>query len=75
KIKRPSNCFIKYRTQVLPEIVARFGNQNNKEISKLAAQCWKEEPEWVKSHFRQQALEEQRMLKALYPSYKYNPSR
>jgi len=60
---------------VLPEIVARFGNQNNKEISKLAAQCWKEEPEWVKSHFRQQALEEQRMLKALYPSYKYNPSR
>ncbi|KAI8353673.1 hypothetical protein B0O80DRAFT_363597, partial [Mortierella sp. GBAus27b] len=70
---RPSNCFIKYRARMHPVIVARYGNQNNKEISKLAGQCWREEPEWVKSFFRQQALEEQQLLKSLYPEYKYNP--
>ncbi|KAF9099402.1 hypothetical protein BGX23_002420 [Mortierella sp. AD031] len=58
KVKRSSNCFIKYRTYMHPIIVARFGNQNNKEISRLAGRCWKNEPESVKSIYRQQAAEE-----------------
>ncbi|KAF9913856.1 hypothetical protein BX616_009439 [Lobosporangium transversale] len=75
KIKRSSNCFIKYRTQMHPLIVAKYGNQNNKEISKLAGQAWRKEPEWVKSIYRQQAIEEKLKHEALYPTYKYSPSR
>ncbi|KAI1319450.1 hypothetical protein EDD11_004027 [Mortierella claussenii] len=75
KIKRYSNCFIKYRTRMHPLIVAKYGNQNNKEISKLAGQCWREEPEWVKSFYRQQAKEEKQKHEALYPNYKYTPAR
>ncbi|ORZ26275.1 high mobility group box domain-containing protein, partial [Lobosporangium transversale] len=72
---RSSNCFIKYRTQMHPLIVAKYGNQNNKEISKLAGQAWRKEPEWVKSIYRQQAIEEKLKHEALYPTYKYSPSR
>ncbi|KAG0274437.1 hypothetical protein BGZ95_009798 [Linnemannia exigua] len=75
KVKRTSNCFIKYRTYVHPIIVARFGNQNNKEISRLAGRWWKNEPEEVKSLYRQQAAEEKERHATLYPSYKYTPAK
>ncbi|KAG0048139.1 hypothetical protein BGZ83_006855 [Gryganskiella cystojenkinii] len=75
KIKRVSNCFIKYRTDMHPWIVRKYGNQNNKEISRLAGRCWRAEPESVKSVYRQQALEEKQKHASLYPSYKYAPSR
>ncbi|KAF9107405.1 hypothetical protein BGX29_006445 [Mortierella sp. GBA35] len=75
KVKRSSNCFIKYRTYMHPIIVARFGNQNNKEISRLAGRCWKNEPESVKSIYRQQAAEEKVRHATLYPTYKFTPAR
>ncbi|KAF9117985.1 hypothetical protein BGW39_001600 [Mortierella sp. 14UC] len=75
KVKRTSNCFIKYRTHMHPIIVAHFGHQNNKEISRLAGRCWKNEPEEVKSIYRQQAAEEKARHATLYPSYKYTPAK
>ncbi|KAK3837117.1 MAG: high mobility group box domain-containing protein, partial [Linnemannia elongata] len=75
KVKRTSNCFILYRTHIHPIIVARYGHQNNKEISRLAGRYWKNEPESVKSFYRQQAAEEKVRHAALYPSYKYTPAK
>ncbi|KAG0377079.1 hypothetical protein BGX24_006732 [Mortierella sp. AD032] len=75
KVKRTSNCFIKYRTYVHPIIVAHFGPQNNKEISRLAGRWWKNEPEEVKSLYRQQAAEEKERHATLYPLYKYAPAK
>ncbi len=75
KVKRTSNCFILYRTHVHPFIVARYGHQNNKEISRLAGRYWKNAPESVKSFYRQQAAEEKVRHAALYPSYKYTPAK
>ncbi|GJJ79120.1 hypothetical protein EMPS_11479 [Entomortierella parvispora] len=75
KIKRSSNCFIMYRTHIHPLLVARYGNQNNKEISRLAGRCWRNEPESVKSVYRQQAHQEKIKHANLYPAYKYTPAR
>ncbi|KAF9920892.1 hypothetical protein FBU30_009140 [Linnemannia zychae] len=75
KIKRTSNCFIKYRTHMHPIIVARYGHQNNKEISRLAGRYWKNEPEEIKRIYRQQAAEEKERHAVLYPSYKYTPAK
>ncbi|KAF9294632.1 hypothetical protein BGZ88_003591 [Linnemannia elongata] len=75
KVKRSSNCFILYRTHIHPVIVARYGHQNNKEISRLAGRYWKNAPESVKSFYRQQAAEEKVRHAALYPSYKYTPAK
>ena len=75
KIKRSSNCFIMYRTHIHPLLVARYGNQNNKEISRLAGRCWRNEPESVKSVYRQQAHQEKLKHASLYPAYKYTPTR
>ncbi len=51
-----------------PFIVAKYGNQNNKEISKLAGRSWRNEPEHVKAIYRQQAIEEKQRHEFLYPS-------
>ncbi|KAG0216535.1 hypothetical protein BGX28_000049 [Mortierella sp. GBA30] len=75
KIKKSSNCFIKYRTHMHPFIVAKYGNQNNKEISRLAGRSWRNEPEHIKAIYRQQANEEKKRHECLYPSYAYNPAR
>ncbi|KAF9550849.1 hypothetical protein EC957_011396 [Mortierella hygrophila] len=75
KVKRSSNCFILYRTHIHPFIVARYGHQNNKEISRLAGRYWKNAPESVKGFYRQQAAEEKVRHAALYPSYKYTPAK
>ncbi|KAF8949291.1 hypothetical protein BGZ47_006828 [Haplosporangium gracile] len=75
KVKRTSNCFIMYRTYMHPIIVARYGPQNNKEISRLAGRSWRNEPESVKKIYRQQAAEEKSRHATLYPSYKYNPAK
>ncbi|KAF9396145.1 hypothetical protein CPC16_004800 [Podila verticillata] len=73
KIKRYSNCFIKYRTEMHPLIVGRYGHQNNKEISRLAGIWWRNEPEEVKRIYRQQAQDEKLKHATIYPNYKYTP--
>jgi hypothetical protein len=64
-----------YRTDVHPIIVARFGHQNNKEISRLAGQWWKSEHISVKNFYRDQAAKEKARHATLYPSYKYKPAK
>lgn len=75
KIKRYSNCFIKYRTEMHSLIVGRYGHQNNKEISRLAGIWWRHESEEVKRIYRQQAQDEKLKHATIYPNYKYTPAK
>ncbi|KAG0012817.1 hypothetical protein BGZ82_002403 [Podila clonocystis] len=75
KIKRYSNCFIKYRTDMHPQIVGQYGHQNNKEISRLAGIWWRNETEEVKRIYRQQAQDEKLKHASIYPNYKYTPAK
>ncbi|KAG0340904.1 hypothetical protein BG000_010800 [Podila horticola] len=75
KIKRYSNCFIKYRTEMHPRIVGEYGHQNNKEISRLAGIWWRNESEEVKRIYRQQAQDEKLKHASIYPNYKYSPAK
>ncbi|KAG0354102.1 hypothetical protein BG005_006751 [Podila minutissima] len=75
KIKRYSNCFIKYRTEMHPRIVGEYGHQNNKEISRLAGIWWRNESEEVKRIYRKQAHDEKLKHASIYPNYKYTPAK
>ncbi|KAG0033152.1 hypothetical protein BGZ81_009239 [Podila clonocystis] len=75
KIKRYSNCFIKYRTDMHPRIVGQYGHQNNKEISRLAGIWWRNESEEVKRIYRKQAQDEKLKHASIYPNYKYTPAK
>ncbi|KAG0229866.1 hypothetical protein BGW41_002855 [Actinomortierella wolfii] len=75
RVKRSPNCFIIYRNEIHPKLVAMYGNRNNKEISRMAGACWKAEPPEVKNQYKQQAKVERDHHALINPGYKYQPAR
>ncbi|KAJ3253626.1 GET complex subunit get1 [Boothiomyces macroporosus] len=73
-IKKPLNAFFRYKAAMREKIIQRAGTHKNSDLSRLAAQMWKEEPQHVKDHFNrltQQAFNEHRQK---FPGYVW-PSR
>ncbi|KAJ3312346.1 hypothetical protein HDV04_003239 [Boothiomyces sp. JEL0838] len=50
--KRPINSFFRYKAHVNKMIVDRYGLLQSSEISKIAAEWWKNESPEVKRHFQ-----------------------
>ncbi|KAG0298909.1 hypothetical protein BGZ96_004216 [Linnemannia gamsii] len=73
RVPRPKNCFMLYRSKVLPMIMAEFGNINNKIISKIAAERWRAESEHVKTWYRDMAKYGKEEHARNNPGYKYAP--
>src|SRR5437762_8345286 len=48
KLPRPPNSFILYRKDKQPEILAKYENISNNEVSKIVGQMWRNEPSEVK---------------------------
>ncbi|CAO3566566.1 unnamed protein product [Mortierella alpina] len=72
---RPKNCFMLYRSKVLPMIMVELGSINNKIISKIAAERWRAESEPVKTWYRQMAKQGKEEHARNHPGYKYAPSK
>ncbi|KAF9429373.1 hypothetical protein BGZ76_001396 [Entomortierella beljakovae] len=72
-VPRPKNCFMLYRSKVLPMIMAELGAINNKIISKIAAERWRAEPEAVKSWYRTKARQGKEEHAKNNPGYRYAP--
>ncbi|KAF9556855.1 hypothetical protein EC968_007927 [Mortierella alpina] len=72
---RPKNCFMLYRSKVLPMIMVELGSINNKIISKIAAERWRAETEPVKAWYRQMAKQGKEEHARNHPGYKYAPSK
>ncbi|TPX64487.1 hypothetical protein SpCBS45565_g05890 [Spizellomyces sp. 'palustris'] len=70
---RPLNPFIIYRREKHTHIMARNHGIANKEISKLVGQMWANEPESVKSVYRQRSEEEKRIHELKHPGYRFAP--
>ncbi|KAG0066587.1 hypothetical protein BGZ89_007131, partial [Linnemannia elongata] len=73
RVPRPKNCFMLYRSKVLPMIMAELGNINNKIISKIAAERWRAESEPVKTWYRDMAKFGKEEHARNNPGYKYAP--
>ncbi|KAF9347389.1 hypothetical protein BGX26_001100 [Mortierella sp. AD094] len=73
RVPRPKNCFMLYRSKVLPMIMAELGAINNKIISKIAAERWRAESEPVKTWYRQMAKQGKEEHARNNPGYKYAP--
>ncbi|KND02843.1 uncharacterized protein SPPG_01923 [Spizellomyces punctatus DAOM BR117] len=70
---RPLNPFIIYRREKHTYILARNHGIPNNEISKLVGQMWANEPESVKSVYRQRSEEEKRIHQLKHPGYRFAP--
>ncbi|KAF8955360.1 hypothetical protein BGZ46_002660 [Entomortierella lignicola] len=73
RVPRPKNCFMLYRSKVLPMIMAELGSINNKIISKIAAERWRAEIEPVKAWYRQMAKQGKEEHARNNPGYRYAP--
>ncbi|KAG0258661.1 hypothetical protein BGZ95_004902 [Linnemannia exigua] len=73
QVPRPKNCFMLYRSKVLPMIMAELGSINNKIISKIAAERWRAETEPVKIWYRDMAKYGKEEHARNNPGYKYAP--
>ncbi|KAJ3268796.1 hypothetical protein HDV01_002282 [Terramyces sp. JEL0728] len=51
-LKKPPNAFMRYKSHVQTQIIQKYGQIQSSEISKIAAEMWKSEPESVKNHFK-----------------------
>ncbi|KAG9323195.1 hypothetical protein KVV02_002984 [Mortierella alpina] len=72
---RPKNCFMLYRSKVLPMIMVELGSINNKVISKIAAERWRAETEPIKTWYRQMAKQGKEEHARNHPGYKYAPNK
>ncbi|KAJ3252519.1 hypothetical protein HK103_001420 [Boothiomyces macroporosus] len=50
--KKPPNAFMRYKSYVQNQITQKYGQIQSSEISKIAAEMWKSEPETVKNYFK-----------------------
>ncbi|KAG0326976.1 hypothetical protein BGZ99_008633 [Dissophora globulifera] len=75
RVPRPRNCFMLYRSKVRPMIMVELGKINNKEISKIAADRWRNETESVKAWYRTMAKQGKDEHAKHNPGYKYTPNK
>lgn len=52
RIPRPINCFLAYRLDMQKIIVERVPGANHRDISKVVAEWWRQEPEQVKEKYK-----------------------
>ncbi|KAI8923438.1 high mobility group box domain-containing protein, partial [Entophlyctis helioformis] len=48
---RPQNAFFLYRSERRADIIAKHGVVRNQDVSRVAGQLWKNEPEHVRSQY------------------------
>ncbi|ORY99515.1 high mobility group box domain-containing protein, partial [Lobosporangium transversale] len=70
---RPKNCFMLYRSIILPMIMVELGMINNRVISKIAAERWRTESESVKAWYKLMASRGKEEHARIHPGYKYTP--
>ncbi|KAJ2857129.1 hypothetical protein J3B02_001200 [Coemansia erecta] len=61
KSNKPTNAFIKYRNHKIVELKRLHPEISQTEISRMAGECWRTEPEELKEAFRRKYQEEKRV--------------
>ncbi|CAG8462453.1 12437_t:CDS:1 [Racocetra persica] len=72
---RPPNAFILYRRAKQAEVTREHGNISNAKISKILANLWRNEDEYVK-HYWQKLADKKKMEHMIaHPGYVYRPKK
>ncbi|ORZ03522.1 hypothetical protein BCR43DRAFT_501375 [Syncephalastrum racemosum] len=74
-IPRPLNCFLTYRLAKQKLITELCPGANHRDISKVVAKWWHEEPNFIKDEYRELARIEKASHARKYPNYKYSPKK
>jgi len=73
RVPRPLNSFMMYRKEKQHEVLARYPNVDNRDISRIVAEWWNAESDAVKKEFRTRAEKAKKEHMEKYPGYKYRP--
>ncbi|ORY01379.1 hypothetical protein K493DRAFT_209710, partial [Basidiobolus meristosporus CBS 931.73] len=73
RIPRPNNSFMTYRKEKQKAILDAHPGINNKEVSKIVGEMWRNESEAVKEYYRKKAEQGKKEHALRYPGYKYTP--
>ncbi|KAJ3003777.1 hypothetical protein HKX48_001577 [Thoreauomyces humboldtii] len=71
RIPRPSNSFMTYRMDKQHEVLATNEGANNKDISVIIGEMWRNESEPIKDYYRKKAELGRKEHAIRYPNYKY----
>ncbi|KAK9710846.1 hypothetical protein K7432_008196 [Basidiobolus ranarum] len=73
RIPRPNNSFMTYRKDKQKSNLDAHPGINNKEVSKIVGEMWRNESEDIKEFYRKKAEQGKRDHALKYPGYKYTP--
>ncbi|KAG0265383.1 hypothetical protein DFQ27_000670 [Actinomortierella ambigua] len=73
RVPRPKNCFMFYRSKILPAIMAEWGGLvNNRILSTIAAERWRsDESDEVRRYYQLLARQGNEEHRRIHPDYKY----
>nr|ATA58224.1 MAT1-2-1 [Neofusicoccum luteum] len=74
-VPRPMNCFILYRKEKHPSVVAANPGVHNNEISKIIGRMWRAETRATKEIYKAKAEKLSQEHAAAHPEYRYAPRR
>ncbi|KAJ3312035.1 hypothetical protein HDV04_003422 [Boothiomyces sp. JEL0838] len=72
-IKKPSNSFFIYRKAMKDRIVKMYGVTKSHQVSKIASECWKQEPPEVRQYFMSLSAAAHNEFKLANPSFNWQP--
>lgn len=74
-IRRPPNAFLIFRSEVWNTIKndSQYHERNNRDISCIAGDAWRELPDDERDEYRRLAAEAKEKHKKMYPHYKFCP--
>lgn len=75
RIPRPLNSFMTYRKVKQHEVIKKCPEADNRDISRIVASWWNQEPEHEKEKWRKMAEEGKRQHAMMFPGYKYCPQK
>ncbi|KAJ3273178.1 hypothetical protein HDV01_004680 [Terramyces sp. JEL0728] len=72
-VKKPSNSFFIYRKAMKDRIVKMYGVTKSHQVSKIASECWKQEPPEVRQYFMSLSAAAHNEFKLANPSFNWQP--
>ncbi|KAI8897896.1 hypothetical protein BC833DRAFT_591968 [Globomyces pollinis-pini] len=68
-VRKPMNCFFRYKQYIRPKLFERYGKLPKSEMSKMISTAWKNESPEIKNYFVEQSKEAFAEHKRLYPNF------
>ncbi|KAJ2992575.1 hypothetical protein HDV02_002983 [Globomyces sp. JEL0801] len=68
-VRKPMNCFFRYKQYIRPKIISMHGRIINSEVSRITAEMWKNEDPELKKRFKEESRKAYEAHKLKYPDF------